>query len=159
MVTSTHIIKHWHGRALLGVTLLAIGLAVGILVLTLPPVGNESAADVTTYEQNMQRSNAASTARLNGMAVRYAMKDASTVRFNAMARYYAAKDAAAQPAQQRGQHRPLQRHGRPLHGEGYQHGSLQCHGPLLRSQGRRSHASAATPPAPPATTPWPSATR
>lgn len=95
MVAHTPVLKRWYARVLLVMVLLAFGLAVGVLILSLPGAATESATDVTTHEQDMERSNAASTARFNAMAARYAVKDASAVRYNAMARYYAAKDAAA----------------------------------------------------------------
>jgi hypothetical protein len=100
MSANSPVVKRWFKRFLVAMTILAVGLILGILVITLPPAETQSAAVVTENEDSLQRSIDASAARYTAMAEYYAAKndglqrsiDASAARYTAMAEYYAAKE-------------------------------------------------------------------
>ena len=78
MSANSPVVKRWIKRFLVAMTTLAVGLIVGILVITPPSAETQSAAVVTENEDSLQR----------GI-------DASAARYTAMAEY----DAAAAPAE------------------------------------------------------------
>jgi hypothetical protein len=104
MSANSPVVKRWFKRFLVAVGILAVGLIVGILVITPPPAETQSAAVVTENEDSIQRGIDASAARYTAMAKYYAVKDdgiqrgidASAARYTAMAKYYAVKDDGLQ---------------------------------------------------------------
>jgi hypothetical protein len=104
MSANSPVVKRWFKRFLVAMTILAVGLIVGILVVTPPPAETQSAAVVTENEDSIQRGIDASAARYSAMAAYYAVKDddiqrgidASAARYSAMAAYYAAKNDGIQ---------------------------------------------------------------
>ena len=55
MLVNSPVVKQWFKRSLLAMTLLAVGLVVGILVITPPPAETQSAIVVTENESSSQR--------------------------------------------------------------------------------------------------------
>jgi hypothetical protein len=78
MSANSPVVKRWFKRFLVATGILAVGLILGILVITPPSAETQSAAVVTENEDSLQR----------GI-------DASAAQYSAMAEY----DAAAAPAE------------------------------------------------------------
>jgi hypothetical protein len=101
MSANSPVVKRWFKRSLVAMGILAVGLIVGILVITPPAAETESAAVVT---DSIQRGIDASAARYTAMAASYAVKDdslqrgidASAARYSAMAASYGVKDDSIQ---------------------------------------------------------------
>ncbi len=104
MSANSPVVKRWFKRFLVAVGILAVGLILGILVITPPPAETQSVAVVTENEDSIQRGIDASAARYSAMAATYAAKkdglqrgiDASAARYTAMAASYAAENDGLQ---------------------------------------------------------------
>ena len=71
MLANSLVVKRWFKR-LVAVAILAVGLILGIFVITLPPAETQSAAVVTENEDSVQRGIDASAAQYSAMAEYYA---------------------------------------------------------------------------------------
>ncbi|MDH7475004.1 MAG: hypothetical protein QHJ74_13525 [Anaerolineae bacterium] len=100
MSANSLVIKQWLKPVVVAMTILAVGLIVGILVSTIPTAETQPAAIVTENEDSLQRSIDADAARYTAMAEYYAAKnesiqrgiDADAARYTAMGAFYAAKE-------------------------------------------------------------------
>jgi hypothetical protein len=98
------VLNRWSTRFLVAMALLAVGLIVGIVVITHLPAVTQSAVVVTGNEASIRRGVDASAARYTAMAADLATKkdavqrgiDASAARYTALAAYYAAKNDPVQ---------------------------------------------------------------
>ena len=86
-------------RFLVTMTILAVGLIVGIFVITPPPVESQSAVAVIEKEDSMQRGIDASAARWNALGAHYApdyeaIAAVNSARWNALGAYFGADSKA-----------------------------------------------------------------
>lgn len=69
---SSPVVKRWSRRFLAAMTISAVGLIVGSLVITSPPAATQSAAPVTEHQASLQRGIDAGAARYSTMPQYYA---------------------------------------------------------------------------------------
>ena len=97
MSANSPVVKRWFRRVLIAVTILVVGLILGVLMFTPPPAETQSAVVVTGNADSAQRAIEVAAARYTAMAEFYLAKDevnrqraieAAAARYSGLAEFY-----------------------------------------------------------------------